>query len=194
MFRKYWILCYGFHKFSTELPSLSLNVYPMKTLLVYESTHGCTEKCSSRLNELLKAETDVVRLKRLGRPSIRKYHTIVIGGSIHAGMMQSRVRKFCEDYLDILMHKKIGLFVCCMEEGEKAKEQFENAFPDKLKEHAIAKGIFGGEFNFERMNFFQKAIVRKVKGISETVSRIDHEEIERFAATLNAQMYRKKDK
>ena len=157
----------------------------MRTLLVYESTHGCTEKCSRRLHELLDTETDVIRLKRFGRPSIRKYNTIIIGGSIHAGMMQSRVRKFCEDYAATLLHKRIGLFVCCMEEGAKAQEQFENAFPDMLKERAVAKGIFGGEFNFERMNFFQKAIVRKVKGITESVSTINVGEIERFAGTIN---------
>ena len=42
--------------------------------------------------------------------------------------------------------------MCCMEEGEKATNQFNEAFPDELIQHASATGIFGGEFNFEKMN------------------------------------------
>lgn len=157
----------------------------MKTLLVYESTHGCTEKCSRRLSELLDIKPDIIRLRRSGRISLRHYSTVIIGGSIHAGMMQSRVRNFCADYGHLLMHKKIGLFICCMEEGCRAEEQFNNAFPRELSDRAIAKGLFGGEFDFERMNFFQKTIVRKLKGIYESVSHIRDEEITRFAAIIN---------
>ncbi|MDY6801220.1 MAG: hypothetical protein SVU94_08360 [Bacteroidota bacterium] len=45
-----------------------------------------------------------------------------------------------------------------MEEGEKAREQFKNAYPESLRSKAI-DGHFGGEFNFDKMNFFEKAII-----------------------------------
>ena len=165
--------------FSTGKPSL------MKTLLVYESTHGCTEKCSRRLSELLDVKPDIVRLRRIGKISLKPYHIVIIGGSIHAGMMQSRVRNFCAEYASTLEHKKVGLFICCMEEGKRAEEEFENAFPGYVRTKAVANGIFGGEFDFDRMNFFQRAIIRKMKGISASVSRINDEEIRRFADKIN---------
>jgi menaquinone-dependent protoporphyrinogen oxidase len=157
----------------------------MKTLLVYESMHGCTEKCSRRLSELLKVKPDVIRLRRAGRISLKSYQAVIIGGSIHAGTMQSRVRNFCSEHAGALKHKKIGLFICCMEEGKKAEEEFVNAFPAEMREKALATGFFGGEFDFDRMNFFQRTIVRKMKGITESVSKIREDEIEKFAALFN---------
>ncbi len=157
----------------------------MRTLLVYETTHGCTEKCSLRLRELLEDKPDIVRLRRPGKIRLSLYDTIIIGGSIHAGMMQSRVRNFCQEHLPKLRKKKIALFICCMEEGARAAEEFGNAFPDDLQKNAVAKGIFGGEFDFERMNFFQRAIVRKIKGINASVSRLKEDEIIKFARALN---------
>ncbi len=158
----------------------------MKSLIVYESTHGCTEKCSHRLQELLDVSPDILRLRRSGNIELKQYDTVIIGGSIHAGMMQSRVRNFCTENASELEHKKLGLFVCCMEVGEKAIEQLGNAFPEEVRKKALVTGIFGGEFDFERMNFFQRVIVRKIKGINETVSCIDDKEIIRFAQILNA--------
>ncbi len=164
----------------------------MKTLLVYETTHGCTEKCARKLSELLDTEADIVRLRRAGRINLGQYDTIIIGGSIHAGMMQSRVRNFCYEHYERLKKKKLGLFICCMEEGERAEEQFNNAFPGEFRNGAVARGIFGGEFDFDRMNFFQRAIVRKLKGVNATVSKISEEEIIRFARDINEHGAKKK--
>lgn len=165
----------------------------MKTLLVYESTHGCTGKCAVRLHGLLEVKPEIIRLRRTGRINVNNYNTVIIGGSIHAGTMQSRVRNFITSNLEKLIKKRVGLFVCCMEEGEKAEEQFKNAFPEELRKRAVAKGIFGGEFDFDRMNFFQKTIVRKVKGVNESVSKIVDDEIVRFAESINSShRFRKK--
>lgn len=49
-----------------------------------------------------------------------------------------------------------------MEEGEVAQKQLQNAFPDELLNIAKATACFGGEFNFEKMNFFERLIVKKV--------------------------------
>ena len=46
-----------------------------------------------------------------------------------------------------------------MEKAETAQTQLENAYPKDLMDHAIACDFFGGEFNFEKMNFIEKAIV-----------------------------------
>ncbi len=67
-----------------------------------------------------------------------------------------------------------------MEQGDKAKKEFEQAYNHELIEHACATGIFGGEFDFERMNFIEKLIVKKVSKIKESVSRIDKKVISEF--------------
>ena len=69
-----------------------------------------------------------------------------------------------------------------MEEGDTARKQMEDNLPEDLRAHASALGLFGGEFDFEKMNFLEKAIVKKVAGVEKTVSRIDTEAVKTFLA------------
>jgi len=157
----------------------------MKILIIYSTRHGCTEKCVMKLQQSLNRETELVNLKNSTPPDLNDYDAIIIGGSIHAGQIQKRIKKFCHQNLEILKQKKLGLFICCMEEGETAQKQFQNAFPDELISHAIATGIFGGEFNFEKMNFVEKAIIKKIAKVDESVFRIDENRIIEFAREID---------
>jgi len=154
----------------------------MKTLIVYATKHGCTETCAEKLKAKLPGGADLLNLKQKRNVPLEPYDTVLIGGSIHAGRIQSSVKKFCEDHKEGLLQKKIGLFLCCMEEGETAKTQFETAFPGELKDHASARGLFGGEFNFERMNWVERAIIRKIAKTNRSVSKINKGKISQFIA------------
>ena len=157
----------------------------MQTLIVYASKHGCTEKCAMKLMEKLKGQIDLASLKTKPKINFEKYDTIIIGGSIHAGRIQKRVKEFCGKHADQLLTKKLGLFLCCMEEGDTARKQFDEAFPEDLRNHAKATGLFGGEFNFEKMNAIERAIIRKIVKPDQSVSKIDEEAIEAFIKDLN---------
>lgn len=148
------------------------------------STHGCTEQVVNELVSRLSGEVFVHNLKTEKNPDFSDSDRVIIGGSIHAGKIQSRVRKFCEDNLDRLLGKDVGLFICCMYEGEQANEQLVNAFPEKLHQHAKNEAIMGGEFNFEKMRFFEKLAVRHLAKVDHTVSKIRYEEITRFAGRM----------
>ena len=152
----------------------------MKTLIVYATKHGCTEKCANELKNNITGEIELLNLKKSAKTDLNNFGAIIIGGSIHVGQIQKKVKQFCLNNLDLLKKKKVGLFVCCMEQGEKATSQFNEAFPEELIKHASATGIFGGEFNFEKMNFFERAIVRKIANIDKTVSKINEENISQF--------------
>ncbi len=145
------------------------------------SRHGCAEKASKLLAEKLEGEIAVVNLKKEKKPDISTCESIIIGGSIHAGQIQDGIRKFCQKNMDQLLRMKVGLYLCCMEQGETAWKQFNDAYPEKLRKHAIALGLFGGEFNFERMSFFEQKIVEKVANVSESKSMMDLDAIEKFA-------------
>jgi menaquinone-dependent protoporphyrinogen oxidase len=156
----------------------------MSTLIVYVTTHGCTKKAAQMLEELLDGEVSLVNLKKNSRPDLSSFDTIIIGGSIHAGQIQRRVKRFCQEHPDTLKQKRLGLFLCCMEEGDTAQKQFDEAFPVELMTHAAVTGLFGGEFDLDKMNFFQRAIVKKVAGITRSVSKIKKDNIHQFAAAL----------
>jgi menaquinone-dependent protoporphyrinogen oxidase len=77
----------------------------MTTLIVYASKHGCTEKCAHKLQERITGEVEMLNLKKPVTFSPEKYDMIIIGGSIHAGKIQKRIKKFCLNHLDVLKKK-----------------------------------------------------------------------------------------
>lgn len=80
-----------------------------------------------------------------------------------------------------MLDKTLGLFLCCLFEGDVALKQFEDAFPENLRNKAIAHGLFGGELDFSKMNIIEKAIVKKVANVDDSVSKINYSNIKGFA-------------
>jgi menaquinone-dependent protoporphyrinogen oxidase len=156
-----------------------------KTLIVYATKHGCTEKCAGKLGAALFGEVTTLNAKNARKIDLADYGSIAVGGSIHAGRVQRSVRDFCARNLKVLEGKRLGLFLCHMEEGQKAAEQFVAAFPKELVVVATAKGLFGGEFDFDRMNWLEKAMIKKIAKVTASVSKIDEENIAAFARALN---------
>ena len=157
----------------------------MGTAIIYTSSHGTTERIAQLLKaEINKNNTDIIKLKLRSIQNLNQYEQIIIGTSIHAGRIPRNMQKFMLANADVLKDKKLGLYLCCMYEGEKAQEQLKNAFPDLLSQHAVSTQILGGEFLFEKMNFLERAIVRKVAGVKESVSKIKMDEIKKFAKSF----------
>lgn len=156
----------------------------MKTIIIYMTSHGCAEKSAGVLKERLGSDVDVCNLKKDTPPDLGIYDTVIIGGSIHAGRVQGKLKKFCAAQAEILEKKRLGLYLCCMETGEKAQKQFDDAYPEGLRKKAIACGLFGGEFNFDKMNFIEKVIVKKVANVTESVSHFHMQAVEDFAKKM----------
>lgn len=156
----------------------------MKAIIIYESLHGSTEKCAKYLKELIPGDLKSQRLQNNEDIDLDEFDTVIIGGSIHMGVIQTRIENFISSNHDKLLTKKLGLYLCCMEKGETAKMQFENAYPPILRKKAVAKGLFGGELNLRKMSFFEKKFTRKATGIKSSVSRINEEEIRKFAELI----------
>ncbi len=156
----------------------------MKTIIIYATSHGCTEKAVKELSEKLTGEVITIDLRKDSHPQLIGFDRIIIGGSIHAGQIQKRIKDFCTANMDVLKTTEIGLFICCMYEAKIAREQIKNAFPEELHQLAKTEAIFGGEYNFDKMNFIEKMLVKKIAGVCESVSKLDHNSIERFAIRM----------
>lgn len=172
-------------------------IIEMRTLIIYGSNHGCTKKCADILEEKLKGEADIVDIRNDITLDLNSYDKVIIGGSIYMGKIQKEITEVCESYCENLKDKKIGLYVCCMNE-ENVEAQIKNNFPKDLLLCAVAQGYFGGSFNFKDMNFVERFIIRKVaKSFSKTnekfnkidmkkfVDMIERENIEKFAEVMN---------
>ena len=149
------------------------------------SKHGTTAKIAEQLKSKLENSlVHLFNLKTSAPNDLNDFETIIIGGSIHAGSMQSKLRKFITSNMKVLLSKRIALFLVCMDKTEKRADQFNNAFPVELREKSIANGFMGGEFCFDKMNFLEKVIIKKISGKSENVNEIDEAAIEEFVSKL----------
>lgn len=158
----------------------------MKTAIFYMSKHGCVEKAVFLLKEYLKNdEVEIINLKKDKIKDPESYDKIILGGSIHAGMIQRKIKTFYSRHLNVLLKKKLGLFLCCMEEGEKAKKQFDKVFPAKLRTHAKTTGLFGGEFIFGKMKPVEKFIIKKIAKTDKDISKFKKEEVKLFAENFD---------
>jgi menaquinone-dependent protoporphyrinogen oxidase len=156
----------------------------MSAVVIYMSLHGCAEKAAMVLKEMSWKEVDLINLRDQVPPRLDAYDTVIVGGSIHIGEIQGKIRKFCDEHENELITKRLGLFICHMQEGETARRQFKEAFSEKLRAHAAAKGLFGGEFNIDRMDYYERKLIKKATGVDKNIDNINFEAILGFGKVI----------
>ncbi len=166
----------------------------MNTLIIYTSKYGCTKMCAEGIAERLNGNVHLQDLNKSKSIDFSPYDTVIIGGSIYAGRISKSIRELCEKNITVLEEKRLGLFICCMRQGEEAIAQLKEAFPHQLLEKAVAKDYLGGEFRFNRMNFLEKFIIKKISKADaalpelsdkENITTVDQERIEGFVKLIN---------
>ena len=86
--------------------------------------------------------------------------------------------------MDQFLQKRIGLYICCMYEGNKSREQLIKNYPELLVKHAIGTGTFGGELDFGTMNAFESMIIKDIIGITVNVSLFNEQTVREFAERM----------
>jgi menaquinone-dependent protoporphyrinogen oxidase len=155
----------------------------MKTAIIYTSKHGTTAKVAQMIAERLAGnQVSIIDLKKEKCPDIHSFEGNILGTSIYAGASSKTMQRFCKGNIETLKQKRLALFVCGMEpESAKRQQELTNAYPQELYECAVSKCFAGGEFQFEKMNFFERAIIKRIAKTDKSVSQIREEEIEKFA-------------
>ena len=156
----------------------------MKTIIIYTSSNGCTERAVRELSQKLSGEVDTIDLMHHHSPPLDEYDRIIIGGSIHSEKIQQRINYFCLTHMHVFRTKEIGLFICCSHEPEIARGAIENAFPEELHQMAKTEAIFSGKINLDEMNIVKRILVKRVALVREHVSNLDSEIIDRFAIRM----------
>jgi menaquinone-dependent protoporphyrinogen oxidase len=154
-----------------------------KVAVVYSTKHGTTEKVAQHIATLLGGDVTLVSLEDSRNPDMAAYDCVVVGGSIYAGKIRGKVASFCAKNLSVLLQKQVVLFVCGMNYKEYDAE-LRKAFPEQLRSHAVWAGVVGGEFYIDRMNFFERFLIRKISGVTASVSKLDYDKIEELASAI----------
>lgn len=156
----------------------------MKTAIIYATHHGTTEMVAKKIQQhLLPLQVDLINLAHNKQPDISSYHRIVVGSSIHAGKNQSVVQKFCATNMHELLQKQVALYLCCLNEKE-FEQSIAYAYPKILRNHAFSVELVGGEFKTFKMNFIERFLVKKIVGVTQPQSLMNHENINRLLSKM----------
>jgi menaquinone-dependent protoporphyrinogen oxidase len=158
----------------------------VKVLIAYRSKYGTTETCAHALAERIKAETALADLRIRRTPDVRVFDVVLIGGSIYGGRIQREVTSFCERQGELLLKRKTGLFLCCLSQGDHAREQLQAAFPEWLAAHAFARSLFGGDLRYDRLTLLDRLLVRGLPRPPHGVSLLDTDALSAMAALVNS--------
>ncbi|HEQ71488.1 MAG TPA: hypothetical protein ENN69_03275 [Spirochaetia bacterium] len=157
----------------------------MKTLVYYASKTGALAECVEKMLPLLKGDVTVIRHGKDGKnPDPAAYDRVLLGGSVHAGKIQSAIRKYAQKNLPGLLQKKVGLFLCSLTPPEKADNYFAENWPLQLVKAAAARGLFGGAVYFDRLNGFERFIMKKITKKETNITNLIEANIKSFAAAV----------
>ena len=156
----------------------------MSTAIIYTTKHGTTEKVAQMIAErLIGNQVSLINLKENKHPDINSFDRIILGTSIYAGTSSKTMQSFCKKNIDALTQKQLSLFVCGMEpDSTKQHQELTNAYPNELLQQAVSKCFAGGEFLFDKMNFIERFIIKRIAktDTDKNVSRIIVENIDKL--------------
>ncbi len=150
------------------------------TLIIYATKHGAVRTCAEILSEKLADDCTITHIKHDQIPSLDEYSSVILGFSVHAGSIPASIKKFTEDHIGKLKGKRFGLFCSCLSEEDQAISYFHKNFSTEVIKATKTIGIFGAEVTFEKMNPFERFIMKKITRRRESFSTINQENIGEF--------------
>ena len=158
----------------------------MKTAIIYQTKHGYAEKCAKSLKEGICCETELFDLGKKGeRPDLDQFSMVILGGSVYAGKLQKEILDYWEANKEKLLEKKIALFSCNMTQGEENEKQLSKIFPEEILAKSFCTLSLGGKFDFSKLNFLEKMIVKKVAKVESDQENVQSENIKLLTEKIN---------
>ena len=148
-----------------------------KALIVYGTRYGATQSTSEEIVKVLEGEgleVEVVNAKREKINDITAYDLIIVGSGMQMGKWTGEPEKFLKRFQKELETKRVAIFVSsaaqALLEHEKKTEEIENNRRQYLEEKAakynlqpVSMAVFGGVWDFNRMNFMLRKTLASFK-------------------------------
>ncbi|MDR1386859.1 MAG: flavodoxin domain-containing protein [Propionibacteriaceae bacterium] len=156
----------------------------MSTAVVYVTKHGTTAKIADLIAQALGTAT-LIDLGDDPGSDLSRFDRIVLGGPVYAGQPLKRLKAFEAAHAAELLSKPLALFTCGMETDLSQREaEIAAMFSEPLRSHAVGAWFMGGEFQFQELGFFEKAVVRRIVHVTESVTAIDQVAVTALAQAL----------
>lgn len=154
----------------------------MKSIIIYATRYGSTAEAARRIQKELGDDCTLVNIMTENVPPLDMFDIVILGGSIYIGKVQKELSSFAVANSKQLLTKKVGLYLCAgTQKQEERDKELLGAFPPELFAHAITKDVLGYAFAFEKMRFFDRLIMKKIKGDAVSTAVYFDKRISRFA-------------
>jgi menaquinone-dependent protoporphyrinogen oxidase len=158
----------------------------LKILIAYRTKYGTAAACARTLLEKIGGDTVLADLADARDVNVREYDVVLVGGSIYGGKVQRTVVSFCERNRVALLQRKVGIYLCCLYQGEDALMQLQSAFPDWLIAHSFARALPGGEIHYAKLTLLDRLLVRGLPHPPGDLSKMKPAALEELAAATRA--------
>lgn len=138
----------------------------MKTLIVYASTYGYTEEMVNKMVKESNYEFESVNILKNKSIDLSKYENIILGSCIYVGQINKELKKFIDHQHDILMQKKLGIFLACAFE-EQFNTHLKSNFPADIMNHSELNINLGGKLQRDKLNFAHRVLVNMIEKTEE---------------------------
>ena len=128
----------------------------MKTIVLYDTKYGFTEKCARYLYEKLE-ESDIRKLN--DDYNINDYDRIFLGTYIDDGEVSAKTRDFLKQHKSKLLNKKLGIFCSALDKNDYLNALQKSLDPEIFYNSKIV--LPGGKVNLEELSFLEKRRIRK---------------------------------
>ena len=154
----------------------------MNILIIYASKHQTTQECSFILQNELNGDADLVPLSNVTDFQIEQYDAVVVGSPVYYGKPAKKIREFLSEKEDLLLSKKIYLFLSSKAETS----EYFDSYPQKIVEQAQAKVFVGSKLEFKNPSIIERIIMKAIK--AESYSDIKIERIRHLAEIIREEL------
>lgn len=156
----------------------------MKTLIAYRTQYGTVRRCAELLCKGLPGDVVLVDLKDQKKAGVTDYDVVLIGGSIYGGLIQREVVSFCGRNREALLQKKVGLFICCLYQDERAEEQLRSSYPQWLLDHSFARYALGGMLDLEKLKPMDRFLVERLGEFHGSRDLLEYDRLKEMQQTV----------
>jgi menaquinone-dependent protoporphyrinogen oxidase len=148
-----------------------------KVLIVYGTRYGATESTVEKISKVLQEEgleVKVVNARKESLKDVSPYDLVIVGSGMQMGKWTKEPENFLNQFQKDLANKKVALFVSsaaqALIEHENKTEEISNNRKQYLEEKAakynlktVSMVIFGGVWDYNKMNFLFKRTLSSFK-------------------------------
>lgn len=158
----------------------------MATLIIYYSGSGGLHPMSVRLQSMMKDFlVQRVDLRKNPNPDISIFRTIIIGCYLFNNRIHPKIRQFCSEYEDILMMKRVGMYVCHPGDHENITSILEASISPRLLNHTLSISPVGDEMILEKHPWYRRKLLYYFYGIKKSYSNLKMDNLKQFAQKMS---------